>query len=554
MRVGVREGLTGAIGKTAALVGVALAAASSAPAAWSAEPPTPSIAAPNEPYPQNEGQKTCDSTPKPGVVAVKDMLKATYGTYGSSNGWSIGRACKKGGSSHHKEGRALDYSFSAFNAKQAAKAQEVINWLLKTDKHGNKHANARRLGVMYIIWNKKIWRAYDQARGWQRWTDPNPHTDHIHISFTWAGARKQTSWWTGSPSSGSGGSPVGAFDGAEALSGGAIKVHGWGYDPDAPKQPVDIHVYVGGPAGVGTGYNLGPARVSRPDVAKVYPAAGAGHGFSSTLKGVPGGTHTIYVYAINIGSGDNTLIGTREVTVADRLPFGVVDLAEGRFMGAAHVYGWAIDPAAPGFEARIHIYIDGPAGSGARRVDLLGASKSRPDVGAAYPGRGNNHGFDRVLSGLSPGKHVLYIYAIGRAGNRLLAIKPIAVGGALVGRGGAAVPTSSLKPGEALKTGQALLSPNREYALVMQRDGNLVLSRPSGVVWRPAMTAFAGAFAAMQTDGNFVVYNILGKPVWATMTNGKPGAGLHLQDDGNLVVYRNSAAVWWRSLQGVRLL
>jgi hypothetical protein len=27
----------------------------------------------------------------------------------------------------------------------------------------------------------------------------NPHTDHIHFSFSWAGARKQTSYWDGTP-------------------------------------------------------------------------------------------------------------------------------------------------------------------------------------------------------------------------------------------------------------------------------------------------------------------------------------------------------------------
>lgn len=26
---------------------------------------------------------------------------------------------------------------------------------------------------------------------------PNPHLDHIHFSFSWAGAMKRTSWWTG---------------------------------------------------------------------------------------------------------------------------------------------------------------------------------------------------------------------------------------------------------------------------------------------------------------------------------------------------------------------
>ena len=49
---------------------------------------------------------------------------------------------------------------------------------------------------MYIIWNRKIWGAYLPDQGWRTYTGPNPHTDHVHVSFSWAGALKQTSWWT----------------------------------------------------------------------------------------------------------------------------------------------------------------------------------------------------------------------------------------------------------------------------------------------------------------------------------------------------------------------
>ena len=48
-----------------------------------------------------------------------------------------------------------------------------------------------------MIWNHKIWGAYSASAGWRKYTGANPHTDHVHISFTWAGARKKTSFWTG---------------------------------------------------------------------------------------------------------------------------------------------------------------------------------------------------------------------------------------------------------------------------------------------------------------------------------------------------------------------
>ncbi len=53
----------------------------------------------------------------------------------------------------------------------------------------------------------------------------------------------------------------------------------------------------------------------------------------------------------------------------------------------------------------------------------------------------------------------------------------------------------------------------------------------------------AGAYVAMQTDGNFVVYNG-GSAKWSSNTSGFPGSDIVLQDDGNLVVYQGSRAIW----------
>lgn len=144
-------------------------------------------------YAAYDGQDTCSPTAKPGVVGFRDLMRAEYGR----SDLGITRPCSQGGTSEHKEGRALDYPFDVNNATQRAQATTVINWLLATDSHGNRHALARRFGIMYLIWNRQIWRAYDAADGWQPYSGANPHTDHIHFSFSWAGARKQTSWWTG---------------------------------------------------------------------------------------------------------------------------------------------------------------------------------------------------------------------------------------------------------------------------------------------------------------------------------------------------------------------
>lgn len=168
--------------------------ATGAPAA-SAAPATPTFPAAIDDYAEYAAQRTCDPTAKPGVTGVKDLLQTTYG----SHDWGIGRDCGAGDTSEHKEGRALDYHFNYYNSAERADAQDFLAWLLATDQHGNRHANARRLGVMYIIWNHQIWSSYRANDGWRSYQGSNPHTDHIHLSFSWAGARKQTSWWGAAP-------------------------------------------------------------------------------------------------------------------------------------------------------------------------------------------------------------------------------------------------------------------------------------------------------------------------------------------------------------------
>ncbi|HEX6682138.1 MAG TPA: VCBS repeat-containing protein [Candidatus Limnocylindrales bacterium] len=178
--------------RAAVLLAAVAAALMIAPSAAQAAPPTPAFGPAIDAYAAYDGQNTCDPTAKPGVVGFRDLLNRTYGTHTSG----ISRACDSGGTSEHKEGRALDYHFNYGNPAQRADAADLLAWLLATDRYGNRHAMARRLGMMYIIWNHQIWEAYRPGAGWQAYTGPNPHTDHIHFSFSWRGARKQTTWWT----------------------------------------------------------------------------------------------------------------------------------------------------------------------------------------------------------------------------------------------------------------------------------------------------------------------------------------------------------------------
>ena len=53
--------------------------------------------------------------------------------------------------------------------------------------------------------------------------------------------------------------------------------------------------------------------------------------------------------------------------------------------------------------------------------------------------------------------------------------------------------------------------------------------------------SFAGSHAnlIMQEDGNLVIYDRIGRPVWETGTGGNHGATAIFQTDGNLVIYHH---------------
>jgi hypothetical protein len=147
-----------------------------------------------EPLAAYQPQTTCSPRAKAGVANFANrLLKA----FPRTRSLGIVRACSAGGRSEHKEGRAFDWGVSARSASGRRTVDRMLSWLFKTDTYGNRYAMARRLGIQYVIWNHKIWGAYSASAGWRKYTGANPHTDHVHISFTWAGARAKTSFWTG---------------------------------------------------------------------------------------------------------------------------------------------------------------------------------------------------------------------------------------------------------------------------------------------------------------------------------------------------------------------
>lgn len=147
---------------------------------------------------------SCDPHAKPGTTALGDLLVRTYGSH-----YGIDRTCGTDPlpTSEHYDGRALDYFRSVHVKAQKADVQAFVSWLFAKDADGHPYANARRLGIMYLIWDNKIWGAYRASDGWRPYSscashpsaayDTTCHRDHIHISLSWEGAMEKTSFWSG---------------------------------------------------------------------------------------------------------------------------------------------------------------------------------------------------------------------------------------------------------------------------------------------------------------------------------------------------------------------
>ncbi|WP_298804249.1 hypothetical protein [uncultured Pseudokineococcus sp.] len=164
--------------------GTASALAAAAPEPVSRYLSAPEALAPYVP------QVSCDPVERPGTVRLRELLRTTYG--GPVGG--ITRPCG-GARSEHYEGRAYDWMLDASDPEDAAKASDFLTWLIGPDAKGVAAGNARRLGVMYVIWDRRIWGSYNGV--WKSYTGASPHTDHIHISLSWDGAMARTSFWTG---------------------------------------------------------------------------------------------------------------------------------------------------------------------------------------------------------------------------------------------------------------------------------------------------------------------------------------------------------------------
>ncbi|GAA4892763.1 coiled-coil domain-containing protein [Streptomonospora salina] len=111
----------------------------------------------------------------PRMAAIRDEIVREFGAP-----YPVG-CLRPGDSGEHGSGRACDFMMSAGGASPSASdrglGQSIADYA---------QANADRLGVMYIIWEQRIWHSANPGAGWEMMNDRGSvtanHYDHVHIS------------------------------------------------------------------------------------------------------------------------------------------------------------------------------------------------------------------------------------------------------------------------------------------------------------------------------------------------------------------------------------
>jgi RHS repeat-associated protein len=96
--------------------------------------------------------------------------------------------------------------------------------------------------------------------------------------------------------------------------------------------------------------------------------------------------------------------------------------------------------------------------------------------------------------------------------------------------------------GQTLPSGKCIVSPHGQYFLYMAPDGNLyIYDWAHGVgTWGPGTQGHPGAYAILQTDGNFVVYDVNNVALWSSGTAGTYAERLDMEDDGRIIIYKSA--------------
>jgi hypothetical protein len=158
---------------------------------------------PVDPYASYQGEHGCRAHPMTGTKRLAAWIDKKFDG-GAAR--ATMRACSSS-VSEHQDGRAIDWSMDATRAADRAEVGRFLAAIFATDADGEEHALARRMGIMYVIWNDHMYRAYgnphfakddylsSSCRTKRKCSKTLRHRDHVHISLSRPGGRATTTWY-----------------------------------------------------------------------------------------------------------------------------------------------------------------------------------------------------------------------------------------------------------------------------------------------------------------------------------------------------------------------
>ncbi len=259
-------------------------------------PPADALALGNEQYlPYSGAPTSCSGSLRAGTREFGDFLKREFVGATSYGGY----ACRPNTAntsqySVHASGRAIDL-FVPLAGGEADNdlGDPIANYLI---------SHAQEIGIEFIVWDRTSWGAHRAAPKHRAYTGPHPHHDHLHIELspTASNATGRTfpSVILDTP-------PVGFLDAVDCES-----IRGWAQDPDAPDQPIEVYVSIGGPvfAEGAAGYFV-TANEKRDDLCEAIGSCE--HGFTLNVpRGLMDGTaREVHVYGMDVTGPDNAALG-----------------------------------------------------------------------------------------------------------------------------------------------------------------------------------------------------------------------------------------------------
>ncbi len=232
----------------------------------------------------------------------------------------------------------------------------------------------------------------------------------------------------------------------------------------------------------------------------------------------------------------------RATTVLSGVALCVLVLAATPAQAAGSRYAVTITPPASSPKVGVSFAITGsvtPAVAGA--VVQLQRFTAGAFQTVATTRLGSSSGYRFVQTGQSVGA-VLYRVAKPAGGNVQAGLSP---------QRRVFVTGDTLRSGQVMHAGDALVSAEGSYRLMMQANGNLsiLLATTGRLIWSMQTSGHPGAWAVLQPDGNLVVHAADGSVLKTTGTGGhaKGSYALRIRRDSNLVILTPDGGLVWSS-------